>query len=47
MDDVWYLHRQRAVIAGVPQVGLNIQDANELAELLDRPEMRADRNQRQ
>lgn len=38
---------QPAVIGGVPQVGLDIQDASDLAELLDRPAMRTDRNLRQ
>ncbi len=35
------------VIMEVPQVGLEIQDASDLAELLDKPAMRADRNLRQ
>lgn len=35
------------VILEVPQVGLNLQDANDLAELLDNPAMRADRRLRQ
>ena len=35
------------VIMEVPQVGLDIQDASDLAELLDKPAMRADRNLRQ
>lgn len=38
---------QAVVIANVPQVGLDIQDAVDLAELLDKPSMRADRNLRQ
>ncbi|MDO9430542.1 MAG: hypothetical protein V4820_15765 [Pseudomonadota bacterium] len=35
------------VIMEAPQVGLDIQDASDLAELLDRPAMRADRKLRQ
>lgn len=35
------------VIMDVPQTGLDIQDASDLAELLDKPAMRADRNLRQ
>lgn len=35
------------VIMEVPQVGLDIHDANELAELLEKPAMRGDRNLRQ
>ena len=38
---------QPVVIMDVPQVGLDIQDASDLAELLDKPAMRADRNLRQ
>lgn len=38
---------QPVVIMDVPQLGLNIQDAIDLAELLDEPAMRADRNLRQ
>ena len=38
---------QPVVIGGVPQTGLDIQDASDLAELLDKPAMRADRNLRQ
>jgi hypothetical protein len=38
---------QPVVIMNVLQVGLEIQDANELAELLDKPAMRADRILRQ
>lgn len=38
---------QPVVIMNVLQVGLQIQDANELAELLDKPAMRADRILRQ
>lgn len=28
------------VIAGVPQTGMDVQDADELAELLDKPSMK-------
>lgn len=35
------------VIAMVPQTGLNIQDADQLAELLDHPAMMKDRALRQ
>lgn len=35
------------VIAKVPQIGLQFQDAGELAELLDKPALRADRTLRQ
>jgi len=38
---------QPVVISGVRQVGLDLQDASDLAELLDKPAMRADRNLRQ
>ncbi len=38
---------QPVVISGVLQVGLDIQDASDLAELLDNPSMRADRSLRQ
>lgn len=35
------------VIANVLQVGLEIQDANDLADLLNKPALRADRKLRQ
>ena len=35
------------VIHGVPQTGLDIQDADELAELLEKPAMKRDRSLRQ
>lgn len=38
---------QPVVVSGVPQTGLDIQDASDLVELLDKPSMRADRNLRQ
>lgn len=38
---------QTVVIMEVPQVGLDIQDARDLAELLDNPAVRADRRLRQ
>ncbi|KRB40994.1 hypothetical protein [Phenylobacterium sp. Root700] len=38
---------QAVVIANVPQVGLDIQDAVDLAQLLDKPAMRSDRTLRQ
>jgi hypothetical protein len=50
-DDGWTVFDiftgQPVVIMDVPQVGLDIQDANDLAELLDRPAMRVDRTLRQ
>ena len=47
MDDVWYLHRAAGGDRGRSSGRSDIQDANELAELLDRRAMRADRNLRQ
>lgn len=38
---------QPVVIANVLQVGLEIQDANDLADLLNKPALRADRRLRQ
>lgn len=38
---------QAVVIANVPQVELDIQDASDLVELLDKPAMRSDRTLRQ
>ena len=38
---------QPVVIAKVLQVGLEIQDANDLADLLNKPALRADRRLRQ
>lgn len=38
---------ETVVIEGVPQTGLDIQDADELAELLDHPAMAQDRRLRQ
>lgn len=38
---------QAVVIDGVPQTGMDIQDADELAELLDHPAMSKDRVVRQ
>lgn len=38
---------EAVVIAGVPQTGMDVQDADELAELLEHPSMAQDRTLRQ